>query len=48
MPTVVVYETDIRSRIEASDTLTRDQKRAFLALASYFTPEEIRELETLI
>lgn len=44
----VLVGNPIEHRIRASVQLSDEQKKDFINLLSYFTPAEIRELETLL
>lgn len=43
-----LVETDIESKILASQELKPEEKNNFLHLLSYFTPREIEELRLLL
>ncbi len=45
--TTVLVEVPIEAKILAS-SLDEGEKRKFLNLLSYFTPSELRELETML
>lgn len=44
----VLVQAPIEQRIQNSVQLSEEQKKSFLRLLSYFTPDEIRELEGLL